>query len=127
LVRAASEEPHAYGRVQAINTLSTFKDPRAVKGLQDAFYAAERFPTPDIRTHVRIQSINALGRMGDPAADDLLVSVLRAPPIEAAKSSEAERQTNLDERMAAAQALGNFKNSRAAEVGLPFGLAALGR
>lgn len=115
LIRSASEEPHAIARVEAIKTLGTFKDPRAVKGLKDAFYAAERFPSPEIRSHVRIQSMNALGRIGDGAAVDLLVDVLRAPPIEAAKSSDAEQQMNLDERLAAAEALSGFKNSRATE------------
>src|SRR5262249_22006760 len=93
-----------------------FKDPRAVKALRDAFYNADAFKAvPETRAVVRIQSLNALGRTGDPTAVGLIVDVLRAPPIEATKSNEADKQLNLDERLAAAAALSHFNNSRATE------------
>lgn len=114
LVRAASSEPHAIARLQAIKTLGTFKDPRAVKGLADAYYAADGFE-PGTRSHIRLKAMMSLGRTGDPAAIDVLLVRLREPALELGKTNEAEKQLDLDERIAAASALENFKSSRATD------------
>jgi hypothetical protein len=112
LVTAANNEPQAWCRIKAIESLGTFKDPRAIEGLKDAYYKAEVF-VPETRSDLRCQILGALGRSQSPGAVDLLVSVLQAPPPEAATTSEQDRQYYLDERIAAAEALQNFKQSRA--------------
>ncbi|MBI1914076.1 MAG: HEAT repeat domain-containing protein [Planctomycetes bacterium] len=112
LVTAASNEQQAWCRIRAIESLGTFKDPRAIEGLKDAYYKAEAF-VPETRKDLRCQILTALGHSQSPEAIDLLVSVLQAPPPEAATTSEQDRQYYLDERIAAAGALRNFKQSRA--------------
>jgi hypothetical protein len=114
LVAAASKEPQALCRMRAIETLATFKDPRAVKGLEDAYYAAKDF-NPEHRTIVRCQALDALGRVGNPTAVDLLVTVIKAPPPEPTANSEDDKQHYTDERIAAARALQHFKHYQATE------------
>ncbi len=116
LSRAAREDQQAICRLEAIRTLSTFRDPRAVQPVVDAYYAADGF-APETRSIIRMQAMRALGEIGkdDPQALELLVRVVQAPPVEAGKSSEDEKQQYTDERTTAARALGHFKNYRATE------------
>jgi hypothetical protein len=114
LATAATTEPQCWCRLKAIESLSKIQDPRATQALIDAYYKAEGFP-PETRTVVRCQAISALGKLKDPAAVDLLVTVVKAPPVEAASSSESEKQLYLDERLAAARALENYNHARATE------------
>jgi HEAT repeat protein len=108
LVTAASSEPQAWCRLKAIESLATFKDPRAVQGLKDAYYKADNF-TAETRTVIRRQSLVALGKIGNPEAIDLLVNVVQAPPPEPSANSEQDKLYYLDERLAAAEALASFK------------------
>ena len=110
---AASTERAALCRMAAIEALQTFKDPRVVKGLEDAYYRATSF-SPDTASIIRCRALAALGQTGQPAAVDILVRVLREPPV-AAESSETEKQQKTDERTAAALSLGRFKGRAAAE------------
>jgi HEAT repeat protein len=116
LTKAAKEDPQMWCRLKSIEKLGEFKDPRATTALIDAYYAAENF-APDNRKVLREQSLEALGKVGDrdPQAVDLLVRVVSAPPVDAGKSSEEDKQMYLDERIAAARALSNCKNYRATE------------
>ncbi len=106
LVTAATQDRQPWCRRAAIATMANFKDPRVVDALRDAYYSAGTF-TPEIATVLRCQSLEALGRVGNPAAVDFLVKVLREPPVEGA---EQDKQQKTDERIAAARALGNFKH-----------------
>jgi hypothetical protein len=108
LVTAARSEPQSWCRLKAIEALSTFKDPRAVQGLQDAYYEAKSFP-PETRTAIRCQALAGLGRIGNPDAVDMLVTVVQQPPPEPSANNEEDKQFYLDERLAAAEALANFK------------------
>lgn len=116
LTKAAKEDPQMWCRLKAIEKLGTFKDPRAVTAVIDAYYAAESF-SPENRKVLREQSLTALGKAGDhsPQAVDLLVRVVSAPPVDTGKSSEDEKQMYLDERIAAARALEKCKHYRATE------------
>lgn len=114
LVAAVSTEPQAWCRLKAIEALGTFKDPRAVQGLKEAYYKAETF-IPETRTVIRRQALVALGRIGNPEAVDLLVSVVQAPPPEPSANSEQDKLYYLDERLAAAEALANFKQFQGTE------------
>src|SRR5258707_1423282 len=95
----------------AIQSLGTFKDPRAVQGLIDAYYHADSFP-PDTYTVLRCQTVAALGETRNPAAVELLAKVVREPPTE---GSEQERQQAMDVRIAAARALRNFTRHQRTE------------
>ncbi len=88
-----------------------FKDPRAAEGLKEAYYRASSFP-PDSATVIRLEALSALGHTRNPVAIDLLVKVLHEPPVE---GPEADKQQKMDERIAAARALGNFRNVEAAK------------
>jgi HEAT repeat protein len=111
LTTAASSEHQALCRMAAIQSLRHFKDPRAVEGLKEAYYRAGSF-NPDTATIIRCQALEALGDTRNPAAVELLVKVLREPPVE---GPEQDRQQKMDERIAAARSLGQFKHYQAAE------------
>jgi hypothetical protein len=111
LVTAASNERQPLCRLKAINALGRFKDPRAVKGLEEAYYKAATFPTETAAT-IRCQAITAMGKTGNPDAVPLLVRFVGQKPVE---GSEQEKRQNLDERIAAARALANFQQYQAPE------------
>jgi HEAT repeat protein len=108
---AAGTERQPLCRIAAIETLSHFKDPRAVEGLTTAFYNAGSFP-PEQATVIRCKAVAALGTMGNPAAVELLVRVVREPPAE---GPEMDKQQSLDVRIAAARALSHFNQYQATE------------
>ena len=109
LTTAAANERQALCRLAAIHALGGFKDPRAVEALRNAYYNASSFPA-DTATVIRCQALTALGETGNPAAVELLARVVQEPPVEGA---EEDRQQKLDERIAAARALGHFKHYQA--------------
>jgi HEAT repeat protein len=110
LVYSAANESQPWCRVAAISALRKFKDPRAVEGLKDAYYKAGTF-VPQTAALIRGQALSGLGDTGNPAAIDLLVRVLKEPPVD---GPDEDRQTKLNERIVAARALGHFKHYAAA-------------
>ena len=113
LVTAAATERAALCRLAAIETLQTFKDPRVVRGLEDAYYRATSFPA-ETASIIRCVALEGLGNTGQPAAIDHLVRVLREPPV-AANAAEDEKQQKTNERTAAARALGHFRGRAATD------------
>lgn len=109
LVYTAAHDPQATCRMAAIDTLRAFKDARAVDGLKDAYYRAGSF-NPEVANVLRCQALQGLGETGQPAAVETLVRVLREPPSE---GPDQDRQQKLDERMAAARALGHYRQYQA--------------
>jgi hypothetical protein len=101
---SAAHDTQALCRMAAIDTLRQYRDPRAADGLKDAYYRAGRFNS-DVATVLRCQALQALGETKQPAAVETLVRVLREPPAE---GPDQDRQHKLDERIAAARALGYF-------------------
>src|SRR5262245_371375 len=98
LVYTAANDSQALCRMAAIDTLRTFRDPRAADGLKDAYYRAGSF-NPEVATVLRCQALQGLGDTGQPAAVETLVRVLREPLTE---GPDQDRQQKLDERIAAA-------------------------
>jgi hypothetical protein len=111
LTTAAANERQALCRLAAVETLSHFKDPRAVEGLKEAYYHAGSF-NPDEATVLRCMTLRALGEAGNANAVDLLVRVLREPPVE---GPDQDKDQKMQERLAAARALGHFKHYQAVE------------
>jgi HEAT repeat protein len=112
LITMAGTERQVWVRIAAVQALGNWCDSRAVEGLKDAYYRATAYPG-DGGAALRIHVLTALGRCGHPTAMDLLTKVLSEPP-EAGPLSE--QQAKLEERLAAARALGNFpKSARAGE------------
>jgi HEAT repeats len=111
LVTAATREKQPLCRLAAIETLGKFKDPRAAKGLVEAFYNSSAFPA-ETATIIRCQAVTALGKTKNPLGVELLARVVREPPAE---GTELEKQQTLDVRIAAAAALGNFTHYQATE------------
>jgi HEAT repeat protein len=127
LSTAAVSERHPWCRLAAIETLGHFKDPRAVTALRAAYDQANTLPAsavqqasynpgnslaPETTAALRCHALSALGETGNAAAVDLLVRVVRQPPVE---GSEAERQQAITERLTAIRALGHFKEYQATE------------
>jgi hypothetical protein len=111
LITAATREKQPLCRLAAIETLGKFKDPRAAKGLIEAFYNASAFSS-DTTTIIRCRAVTALGKTRNPAAVELLARVVHEPPAE---GTELEKQQTLDVRIAAAAALGNFTHYQATD------------
>src|SRR5262249_42129046 len=59
LTTAAATEKQPLCRLAAIQSLGHFKDPRALKGLTDAFYNAGTF-SPETATVIRCQALTAM-------------------------------------------------------------------
>ncbi|MBY0228851.1 MAG: HEAT repeat domain-containing protein [Gemmataceae bacterium] len=114
LTHVAGHDPDPLCRHAAIGVLSKFKDARAVKGLQDAYYGASAFHA-ETASSLRRLALAGLGATGQEAAVELLVGVLREPPTEGA---EQDREAKLQERLAAARALAHFKNTYRATTAL---------
>jgi hypothetical protein len=111
LVTAGSRESQALCRLAAVQTLATFKDPRALEGIKNGYYKANDF-APETATMLKCAALAALGESKNPAGVETLVAALREPAVE---GTEEERQFKMDERIAAARALGHFKNYQATE------------
>jgi hypothetical protein len=106
----AANDSQPLCRMAAIDVMRKFRDERVVDGLKEAYYHAGSF-NADVATVLRCQTLQALGETGHKEAVRLLVTVLKEPPAE---GPDQDRQLKLDERIAAARALGNFKQSEAA-------------
>ncbi len=113
LVISAQTDSQPVCRVASIQALGKFKDPRAVSALVDAYYKATTF-TSDTATVIQCNVLTALGETHNAAAVDLLTRVVRAPDS-ALDAAGDDKQQELDRRLAAARALGQFSHYHAAE------------
>jgi hypothetical protein len=136
LVWTAANDPQAVCRMGAIDALRRFHDPRAVEGLVDAYYHAnglaageasrtvrtdptqQGFPQ-DTESVIKTVALTALGdaaavqdARGQAAAVKVLVDALVAA---APEKNVGEQQQSLDERLAAARALGHYPQYQSAE------------
>jgi HEAT repeat protein len=111
LCDAVQNERTAWCRQAAISSLRTFKDPRAAEALRQAYYKASAYPAATANI-IQCEALEAMGEVGNPAIIDLLVTVVKEPPVEGA---EQDKQQKLQERLAAARALGKFKQYQATE------------
>ncbi len=111
LVTAAGSEKQFLCRLAAIDSLGRFKDPRAVPGLIEAFNNSKAF-APEQATRIQCEAAGALGRVGGPDAEKFLLVVVRSPQ---GAGSDQEKQQVMDVRIAAARALGGFKDRSSAE------------
>jgi hypothetical protein len=113
LEHAATQDLNVYCRLSAIDALGRFKDDRAVKILEDAYFKAVNF-TPEMNTVVSQKAIAALGETGNPAAIGLLVRVAREPETDKKATTEERRQLS-DIRLTALRSLGKFHQPEAAD------------
>ena len=117
LTTAAVNEHQYFCRLADIQSLGHFKDPRAVKGLEEAYYKADaeyregKFPL-DTASAIQCQAIRSLGQTENPAAVNILVRIVGEARLEGA---EKDQQQAMDKRIAAARALGNFTSYQATE------------
>lgn len=111
LTTAAVAERQFLPRLAAIESLGRFEDARAVHGLTDAYQAAASF-TPELCNRLQCAALTSLGETGSAAAVPFLARVLERP---APDGSDPEKQQIQDLRIAAARALGQFKDFAATE------------
>jgi HEAT repeat protein len=114
LVKTATRDGQVWCRQAAIDTLRHFKDPRAIEALKSAYYDAAAFQdnSPEVTGLLRCQILTALGDTSNPAVVEFLVARVRQLPVE---GPEIDKQQTMDERMAAARALGHFPQAQATE------------
>jgi HEAT repeat protein len=114
LVESAVSDPQPLCRLAAISSLQRFKDPRAAQALIDAYDHAYYFQRerPDAMETIQEQALQALGINGNPIAVDLLVRVLKTPPL---TGNEKDKQNDLNQRIYAARALAHYPQYQAAE------------
>jgi HEAT repeat protein len=109
LTSAAREDREPLCRLAAIRTLGSYRDPRAVRTLEDV-YQQTRLPfTQDFNAMIRQQALASLEKNGDEETRHLLVRVARQP----GPSNEAtltDRQQTMDEKLIAIRALGRYKH-----------------
>lgn len=111
LTLAALNDRESLCRLGAIRGLGKWKDPRAVKVLEDAYL--QRLPfASEVNSIIRQQVLASLEETGSSEARHLLIRVARQPN---ATGSYQERQQVLDERLSAIRALGKFKQYDATE------------
>lgn len=116
LSKGAMTDKQALCRLRAIETLGNFKDERCVEALKESYYRAGSF-SPEIATLIKCQAMVSLGKHGDPKGLDLMMKVLREPSV---VGTEIDKQQKLDEKIVAARALGQFKDSSQATETLLF-------
>ncbi len=133
LTAAATTERQPLCRLAAMEALGHFQDPRAVHALQEAYFNAGNFPkdksasaasegllgnsaavSPPLVLQIKCQALASLGETANPEAIGFLITVLTNPPA-SKESAEGQRQQFMDERIAAARALGHFKDYKAIE------------
>lgn len=133
VIDAAVSERQPLCRLAAIQTLGRFKDPRAVQGLIDAYYAVTEQRsdptannglatlsskqsnyvntfTPEMIARIQSQVVTALGETGSPLAVELLTTVVREPSPEGQNKQQA-----MDVRIAATRALARYPHYQATE------------
>jgi hypothetical protein len=96
LATGATKERSPVCRVAALETLGTFKDPRAVDAVTEAFYAPLNFG--DKNPVVRMAAIRSLASIGNSKAGSTLAEAMLRDP-------------SIDVRIAAAKGLGKFATS----------------
>jgi hypothetical protein len=114
LLQSAVSDTQPLCRLAAISSLQHFKDPRAAQALMDAYERASYFQRdrPEAMETVQEQALQALGVNGNPVAVDLLVRVLKTPPL---TGTAADKLNDLNQRIYAARALAHFPQYQAAE------------
>lgn len=112
----AARDPQPLCRMAAIDVLQHFKDPRAWRALDDAYIEAGYFDRdrPEIVAVIHCQALAALGVNGNPGAIPRLIGIVKMPPT-AKDNTNLQQQQNMDERIAAARALGHFRQYQVAE------------
>jgi hypothetical protein len=113
LEQTATQDLNVICRLAAIEALGQFKDDRAVKALEEAYFKAVNF-TPEMNTVISQKAVAALGETGNPAAINLLIRVAREPEADKKATTEERRQLN-DIRLTALRSLGKFRRPEAAD------------
>jgi hypothetical protein len=111
LLTAALYEKQPICRLAAIQTMGNFKDPRVIPALLDAYYKGNP-DSPEMAKELKCAALTSMGQTGNPEVVETLVLALREPP---ADGPESERQFKMDERIAAARALGHFNHYKATQ------------
>jgi hypothetical protein len=66
LTRTAVSDPQPLCRLTAIEKLGHFKDARAAKALESAFYSVDTMPAGDLTTRIQCTALSAMGNCGNP-------------------------------------------------------------
>jgi HEAT repeat protein len=108
LTAAATADPQPLCRMNAIQTLGRFQDPRAVPALVSAYETATQLPA-EVAVPIQTRALTSLGETRQPAAVNFLVQVAaRGTPAE---TGDRERDQTRNSRLAAVRALRSFEHS----------------
>jgi hypothetical protein len=106
LTKSAMDDRDPLCRLGAIRILSTYKDPRAPRVLEDVYQLRLPF-TADLNTVIRQEALAALVEIGNPDSRSLLIRVARSPSGPS-DTSITDRQQTQDERLAAIRGLQKY-------------------
>jgi hypothetical protein len=98
-------------RMSAIRMLGEYKDDRVVPILEKAYLDPHPF-SPELNAMIRQQTLASLEQTGNPAALPVLIRAARQPSASPV-SSQVERQSIMDEKVAAVRALGKHSHYEA--------------
>jgi HEAT repeat protein len=111
LTTAALDDAEPMCRLGAIRALGSYRDPRAVRVLEQVYQARLPF-IPEHTSIIRQQTLAALEEIGIPEARETLVLAAKQP---GSQGSSLERQQIIDERLQAIRALRRFKDYASAD------------
>jgi hypothetical protein len=114
LRKAALQDREPMCRLGAIRALSTFKDPRAARILEDVYQQPKLPFTQEFNALIRQQALASLEKLGNQESRHLLIRVARQPGP-ALDTSFTDRQQTQDEKLIAIRALGKYKQPECAE------------
>ncbi|MCI0682480.1 MAG: HEAT repeat domain-containing protein [Gemmataceae bacterium] len=100
-------------RLSAIRVLGEYKDPRVVPILEKAYLDPQPF-TPEMNAIIRQQALASLDQTGSKEALPVLIRAARQPSSSPV-SSLTERQSIVDEKVAAVRALGKHSHYEAVD------------
>lgn len=100
-------------RLSAIRIMGEYKDDRVVAVLEKAYLDPHPF-TPEMNAMIRQQALASLEQTGNAGALPVLIRAARQPSSSPV-SSQADRQSVMDEKIAAVRALGKYSHYEAVD------------
>jgi hypothetical protein len=114
LTTTARDDREPLCRLAAIRALGGYKDPRAIRMLEEVYQQARLPFTQEFNSMIRQQALVGLEKNGDDKTRHLLIRVA-SQPGPSTDATLTDRQQTQDERLIAVRALGRYKQQECIE------------